>query len=231
MKKAVILLIILSISVQMFAQMKTVLIENNRAVNDPLFNKRMFFFEDFVDSRITMKDGSTYSAKANIVTIYQYVVMIEKGDTIVTSMEKDIASFKGGGALIYKIDGVYHEIIESNAAVLLALTKMINFEGEKLTGAYGGSNETASISKVSRKNMNSQDGWAWAEGNRVEMRYQYKEQLFLVVGNKRYVATKRNFEKLFPQQKANILMFIDDNNINMSNNDDVIALFRHLEQG
>ena len=230
MKKAVILLIILSISVQMFAQMKTVFIENNRAVNDTIFNKKMFFFDDFVDSRITMKDGSTYSAKINIVTIYQYVVMIEKGDTVTTSMERDIASIRGGGALVYKMDGIYHEIIGSNATVLLALTKMINFEGEKLTGAYGGSNETSSISKVSRENLNSRDGWAWADGNRVEMRYQYKEQLFLVVGNKRYVVTKKNFERLFPQQKANIQMFIDDNNIDMSNNDDVIALFRHLAQ-
>jgi len=226
----IILIAILGYSMDVSAQMKTVIIQNNRAINDTLFNKRMFFLEDFADSRITMKDGSMYSAKANIMTIYQYLVIIENGDTIRTSREKDIAMLSGGGSLIYKIDGVYHQILETAGGVSLAIAKMINFEGEKLTGAYGGSIEAAAITKVTRVHSESTDdnSWEWRREGRAEMRYQYKESLFLISDNKRYMPTKKNFERLFSKRKADIARFISDNAIQLSKNDDVITLFNYL---
>ena len=221
-------MIVFGISISAFTQVKTVAIENGRAINDTLFNKRMFFLENFVDSRLTLKDGSVYSAKANIVTIGQYVVIIVNGDTLRTVEGRDIAIFSGGGALIYKIDGYYHQIIETGGEFSLAMTKAIYFEGERLTGAYGGSNETSVITKISPQKIGIGNGWSWTDENRVEMKYRYKESLFLILNGKRYPATKKNFEKLLSRRKADITRFINDNNIEMSDNDDVIRLFRYF---
>jgi hypothetical protein len=222
------LMIVFGISISAFTQVKTVIIENGRAINDTLFNKRMFFLENFVDSRLTLKDGSVYSAKANIVTIDQYVVIIVNGDTLRTVEGSDITIFSGGEALIYKIDGYYHQIIETGEEFSLAMTKAIHFEGERLTGAYGGSNETSAITKFSPQKIGIGNGWLWTDENRVEMKYRYKELLFLILNGKRYPATKKNFEKLLSRRKADITRFINDNNINMSDNNDVIRLFRYL---
>jgi len=224
----IILIIVFGISISAFTQVKTVIIENGRAINDTLFNKRMFFLENFVDSRLTLKDGSVYSAKANIVTIDQYVVIIVNGDTLRTMEGSDIAIFSGGGALIYKIDGDYHQIIETGGEFSLAMTKAIYFEGERLPGAYGGSNETSAITKISPQKIGIGNGWSWTDENRVEMKYRYKELLFLILNGKRYPATKKNFERLFPKQKADITKFINDNNVRFTEKDDVIGLFSYL---
>ena len=223
-------MVLLGISISVSAQTKAVIIEKGKAINDTLFNNRLFFLKNFVDCRITLKNGSIYDAKANIMTIDQYVVIIVGGDTLRASRENEIATFSGGGAFLYKIDGDYHQVVESDGELSLAMTKAINFEGEKLAGAYGGSNETSAISKVSRKSISVENGWAWTDENRVEMKYRYKESLYLILNGKRYIATKKNFERMFPRRKADITRFIDDNNVQMSNNSDVIDLFKYLVQ-
>ena len=225
-RKLIILIILLSSGLLVSAQSETVTLRNGRAVNDTLFNSRIFFLKDFVNSRITMKDGSVYNAKANIVTIDHAVAMIEdSGDTIRVSKEKDIVSFSGGGALIYKIDGLYYQIIETNGDVSLAILKRLGFEKEKLQGAYGASNETSSISRVTRTLYDILGG---PDDIDVEMWYTYQELLFLVSKNRTYSPTKRNFERLFGKRKADIAEFLGDNEQQLSKDENIIRLFKHL---
>ena len=228
----IIIAFLLSFGLSLSAQMKTVIIQNSKAVDDTLFNKRVFFLDDFVDGRVVMKDGSVYRAKANVVTIYQYIAIIDdKGDTTRVAEEKDIVSFSGGGVFLRKIDGVYHQILETDGNVSLAITKAINFEGEKLTGAYGGSNETSAISKITRiysESIHDNSSWGWSREDKAEMRYQYREQLFLISNDKRHLPTQKNFEKLFDKQKAEIKKFMTNNNTRLSGNSDIIELFRYL---
>ena len=228
----IIIAFLFGFNLSLSAQMKTVTIQNSRAVDDTLFNRIMFFLDDFVDGRVVMKDGSIYRAKANIVTIYQYVVIInDKGDTTRVTEEKDIVSLSGGGIFLRKIDGVYYQTLETNGDISLAITKAINFEGEKLTGAYGGSNETSAISKITHiysEGAHEGSSWGWNREDKAVMRYQYREQLFLISNDKRYLPTQKNFERIFNKQKAEIKKFMTDNNTRLSENSDIIRLFNYL---
>jgi len=225
MKRGLILLITL-VGFCLFAsaQPETVIIRRGKAINDTLFNKRLFYLKEFADSRITMNDGSIYNAKANVMTIDQAVAMIENGDTTRVLKEKDIAMFSGGGSLMYKIDGLYHQLIETNGEVSLVVVKKIDFAKEKLEGAYGASNETAAISRLTRMQFDI----LLLDDTEIVLGYQYKESLFLISKGRTYVPTQKNFERLFSKQKEDIEKFVIDNNIQFSRNNDVKALFNYL---
>ena len=233
MKRGIIISIILFSNLIVCAQVRTVTIENGRAVNDTLFDKQMFYLKDFVKSRITLTDGTMHTATANISTIDQITYIIENGDTTRVLQEKDIAIFSGGGALIYKIDGTYHQLLETDGDISLMVAKVVKFEGEKLIGAYGGSSETAAISKISDAHSalfteGYYDRWKWGGDMIVEMKYEYKEYFYLISKGKRYIPTKKNFEKLFGKQKADIAKFLNNNEQQLSKNENIIRLFKHL---
>ncbi|GAB1474171.1 hypothetical protein MASR2M69_16120 [Bacteroidota bacterium] len=96
---------------------------------------------------------------------------------------------------------------------------------EKIEGAYGGSNEVSSISKLSTVEVE----------NRIEkivgsstLKYDYYERLYFVKNGKILPISKKNFEKFFPEQKNMIEKYVAENNIKFNHNESVIELFDYL---
>jgi len=235
MKKSLIIISFLIISTTLSAQIRNVSIQNSKAINDTIFNKNIFFLKEFANSRITMNDGSTYSVKANISSIAQAVTMIgEKGDTLGVSMEKDIVVFSGGGITAMKVSGKYHQVLHVNGEVSLAKTRNLDIRDRRPTGAYGGGTHTSSVDQVSHfdgggvSQLMDLINNEWANGGIIEMEYEYIEELFLISKGRRYVPTRKNFEKLFSKQRSDIATYLKDSNVNFSKKDEVIGLFLYL---
>ena len=235
MKRSITIIMFLLISVTLSAQVRKVLIQNSRAIDDPVFNENLFFLKDFINCRISFNDGSVYSAKANISSVAQALVVIgEKGDTVGVSRERDIIAFSGGGITAFKVNGIYHQILSMSVDVSLGKTRRLDIRDRRATGAYGGSTHTSSVDQVSYfdsdgvANLMSLINNEWASGSIFEMEYEYEEDLFLISKGKRSVPTKKNFEKLFPKQKNEIAAFMKENNVTLSKKDEIIGLFKYL---
>ena len=233
MNRLFLLVIILINSILSYAQ--TVFVQNGKPVSDSLFNERLFYLKDFTRSKVTLNDGTSYIINANVMTLDQVVLMIENGDTLRVQREKDITHFSGGGFLIDKINGVYYQLLNTDGETSLAISKTMIIEGEKLTGAYGTSNETASMNRISHLSSNSESvlsshgSLAWRDRNDVrEVNYSYKEHLFLISKDRKYIPTKKNFERLFPKRKSDMAKYIGENSISFSDDSNIIALFNYL---
>jgi len=237
MKKGLIIISFLIISTTLFAQIRDVSILNGKAIEDSLFNSNMFFLKEFADSKITMNDGTIYSAKANISSIAQAVVVIgDRGDTLGFLKESDIAIFSGGGIVASKVNGVYHQILSISKDFFLGKTRKIDLRTRRPRGAYGGSTHTSSVDELSHiavggagevMRIINED---WSRGDIIELEYEYEEELFIISNGRRYVPTKRNFEKFFSKQKNEISDYVKENKTNFSKRDDVIGLFLYLVQ-
>jgi len=226
MKKPFFIFFLLTMSLNISAQSGVIKVSNGKVVQGELFLKNQYVLENFLDAKITLKDGTVYENKANINTVSQTLRIIEKnGDTLSVNVEKMIKAVRVSSALFYKINDLYIRVLETNGKISLGQSKVIRIGEVVKKGAYGWNQETASITNVDALSYN---GKLERLAGEVTLMYNYREDLFLIKEGKLYTITKKNLAKLFPNQSKLIETFIENNNINLNQNSDIRALFSYI---
>jgi|GEM_PF-2409927 len=199
---------------------------------DDNVRKHMYYLQnaDSLEYQITVDGGSVYNLKADISTLTQKAVILS--DKIRLSDEA-IVTLKLGDTLIYRIDGVYNQLLKSDGKISLGVVKFVEVDmsaqerriqqemnarikrGESLEGASSG---VALSMNLDRKD------------NVVALNYEYKEQLFLILEGKRYSPSKKNFNSLFSDRKEDIKRYLKEYKIRLSKNEGIVTLFDCLTE-
>lgn len=227
MKRLILTILLLSLSLSSWAQSGIVKVEGGKVVQGQFFFDKLYVFDTYQDGRIAFDDGDYYTGLININTLSQTVRIIsQEGDTIRINKEKNVAVVSAGKNFFRKVNNFYVQFLNTDGNISLGLVRKMVIGGDKIEGAYGGTSETSSVSKIATLEDDSRFDRITSVSSNVE--YFYDELAYLLFKNKMLIATKRNFEKAFPKQKKLIGNYIKENNTKFSEINDVILLFNYL---
>lgn len=226
MKRCIFTLALMAFSLVSLSQSGTIKVYNGKVIEGDFFKEKLYIFDKYVNGRIKLKDGTLYYGDLNINTLGQSLrVISDTGDTISIKTERDVDAVSAGNNFFVKLNNVYIHILNTAGDVFLGMERSLKIGQEKIEGAYGGSNEVSSISKLSTVEVE----------NRIEkivgsstLKYDYYERLYFVKNGKILPISKKNFEKFFPEQKNMIEKYVAENNIKFNHNESVIELFDYL---
>ncbi len=226
MKRPILILFFLVLSLSAWAQSGTVRVVEGKVMEGQFFFDKLYVFDTYYDGRISFSNGEYYAGKVNINTLTQTVRIISQdGDTIRIKAENNVDGVSAGRHFFRKINNFYVQLLNTDGEVSLGLVRKMTIGREKIEGAYGGSSEVASVTKISHV---VDDTRFDRLSNASNVEYIYDELVFIIVKNKMQIATKKSFEKAFPKQKALIAKYIQEHNVKFSKKDDVIPLFNYL---
>lgn len=220
----VILVLLLSLGAR--AQTGTVKVLDGKIIEGQFFFDKQYIFDTYQEGRVSLDNGDYYTGMINISTLTQTLRMIsQEGDTISINAEKKVNMVSTGRYFFRKINNLYVQVLNTDANASLGLVRKMFIGQEKLEGAYGGSSEVASISKINAIENDTRFDKLKGTSN---VEYIYDELLYLIVKNKLLIPSKKNFEKAFPKQKDLIAKYLIENNVKFSKRDDVIPFFNYL---
>ncbi len=220
----VILVLLLSLGAR--AQTGTVKVLDGKIIEGQFFFDKQYIFDTYQEGRVSLDNGDYYTGMINISTLTQTLRIIsQEGDTISINAEKKVNMVSTGRYFFRKINNLYVQVLNTDANASLGLVRKMFIGQEKLEGAYGGSSEVASISKINAIENDTRFDKLKGTSN---VEYIYDELLYLIVKNKLLIPSKKNFEKAFPKQKDLIAKYLIENNVKFSKRDDVIPFFNYL---
>ncbi|PKO98198.1 MAG: hypothetical protein CVU13_11220 [Bacteroidetes bacterium HGW-Bacteroidetes-8] len=226
MKRSFLIAISLVISLTSHSQSGTIKVFNGKVVEGDFFKEKLYVFDKYVNGRIRLSDGTVYVGDLNINTLGQTVrVITDTRDTIAIKTEKLVEAVSAGNTLFLKLNNTYVQVLNTAGDTYLGISRVLKLGQEKIEGAYGGTNEVSSIAKYSSVEVENRLEKIVGSSN---IRYDYYENIHLIKGGKLIPATKKNFEKLFSDQKKMIESYIEENNIKFNHNESVIQLFNYL---
>ncbi len=226
MKRCIFTLAFMAFSLVSLSQSGTIKVYNGKVIEGDFFKEKLFIFDNYINGRIKLKDGTLYYGDLNINTLGQSLrVISDTGDTISIKTEREVDAVSAGNNYFIKLNNVYIQIINTAGDLFLGMERSLKIGQEKIEGAYGGTNDVSSISKLSTVEVD----------NKIEkivgsstLKYDYYERLYFVKNGKIIPITKKNFVKFFPGQKNMIEKYVADNNIKFNHNESVIKLFDYL---
>lgn len=220
----VILVLLLSLGAR--AQTGTVKVLDGKIIEGQFFFDKQYIFDTYQEGRVSLDNGDYYTGMINISTLTQTLRIIsQEGDTISINAEKKVNMVSTGRCFFRKINNLYVQVLNTDANASLGLVRKMFIGQEKLEGAYGGSSEVASISKINAIENDTRFDKLKGTSN---VEYIYDELLYLIVKNKLLIPSKKNFEKAFPKQKDIIAKYLLENNVKFSKRDDLIPFFNYL---
>jgi hypothetical protein len=228
MKKSFLLILFVAIVCSISAQHKGVLkVLEGKIIEGQFFVDKLHILDEFKDGRVTLNNGETYAGKLNINTLDQSLrILNDKGDTIRIDSEKEVSVVSVGRDFFKKINNQYAQLINTDGEVSLALVRKMVIGAEKLQGAYGGTSTVQAISKLAALEDDSR--FDKITGT-INLEYFYDELLFLIDKNGRMqLATKKNFERLFPKKKKLISQYLSETDVKFHRKEDLMAFFTYL---
>jgi len=109
--------------------------------------------------------------------------------------------------------------------VVLAANYRINFLETEKQGAYGKASPTTSVTTIS----NYSDGGRMIElDQNLTTPFRYKEVPYLYKDGTFYIASKKNFQKCFPDKKKQIESYLKETKVDFEKMEDVRLLFGYI---
>ena len=216
----------MAFSLVSLSQSGTIKVYNGKVIEGDFFKEKLFIFDNYINGRIKLKDGTLYYGDLNINTLGQSLrVISDTGDTISIKTEREVDAVSAGNNYFIKLNNVYIQIINTAGDLFLGMERSLKIGQEKIEGAYGGTNDGSSISKLSTVEVENKIETIVGSST---LKYDYYERLYFVKNGKIIPITKKNFVKFFPGQKNMIEKYVADNNIKFNHNESVIKLFDYL---
>lgn len=186
-----------------------------------------FLLEDFEEAEVFFHDGTRYRETINYNLLTNQFYFIDKTDRSVkvVSNPQDILMVKTKGRCFYQEKGYAVEVLPTNPPLFVQYKAHIRKEGDK--GAYGTTSETSSIRTYGGFGSNGNRFNLSTESLFVGKRYQH--YWLEKNGKRKSFKNFKQFVKLYPEHKADLEQFIEDNQLDIDNVEHVKALCVHAE--
>lgn len=226
MNRVGIIIIFVLFSFILKAQSGYIKVSGGKIIEGDFFKSKEYVLKNFTSASVKFLNGEVYEAKININVLSQTLRFIgPEGDTLSALNEKMIASVSSGKLLFYKINNQYVQVIDTDGETSLVLARYLNTGSEKITGAYGGTTDAASIQKVDVLNYDNKIEKITSEAT---LFFNYRENMFLLNRGKLFPFAKRSLQKFYPKQKAFIEEYFANNNIQQDNREEIISFFTQV---
>lgn len=181
----------------------------------------------FGTGNISFPDGKVQSGNINICNLDQTIRFIDpSGDTLVLNDSHLAIKVTVGKDVFYRDRQNFIRLVDMAGDVFLGLKKTMVLINNEQIGAYGMASSTSSISSFSRDEFT---GHCYKYVDFRPANWNYTALYMLYRNGRFYTATKKNFQKCFPDRKADIEAFFKENDVNPSDCDAVCRLFNLMK--
>jgi hypothetical protein len=232
MKELLLLVIILIGYSELPAQDSTfVTIKAGNRVKDVLSTSDIYYYPQFTNGKVFLKDGSRAGAKLNYTRLYDQMLFIDpKGDTLALADEKIIKFIIVDKDTLYYDEG-YVRLISNYGAVKLAEKQLWVVADIRKIGTHDTPKNTVAITTIS--NLEDASGRAKSYDFLLneDMIIKKETQYYFGDENNHFARSgKKKLLLLFPKDQRSLENYLKENNVNFDKKDDLEKLAQFLSQ-
>jgi hypothetical protein len=232
MKALLLLLFILTGYSDLLAQDSTlVTIKAGNRVKDVLSTSEIYYYPQFTNGKVFLRDGSRAGAKMNYTRLYDQMLFIDpKGDTLALADEKTIKFIVVDKDTLYYDEG-YVRLIANYGEVKLAEKQIWVVADVRKIGTHDTPKNTVAITSVS--NLEDASGRAKSYDFLLNEDILIKKEIQYYIGdeNNHFVRSgKKKLMLLFPKDQRSLENYLKENNVNFDKKADIEKLAQYLGQ-
>jgi hypothetical protein len=204
---------------------ETVKIEMNQNVKEVLTNE-IYRYPAFTQGKVYFKDGAPKQALLNYNRLLSEMHFLNpKGDTLAIA-QPEIINFIEINQDTFYIDKAFLEMVVQNKQVKLAKKETIQLVDRQKVGAYGETNSAGAIGSFNTYTNNAQT--VQLNTNEVKL-YSLQTEFYIADKHNHFIlVTKKNLVNLYAKQEKDLKTFLQENNTNLHNEEDLKKLVLHL---
>ena len=239
MKKILLAIAIMAVSVSAFAQVETAGIDPEKNIkfmqehlyNLPEFVKGTVVFDQ--DAAVYEEDGTPITLHPaqgiiNIDNLHQCVMMVNGNDTIPIIYEDHVVKVNTNKGMYLKIKGIYYEVLEFNDAVL-GYMSLLKGEDVGTRDAYGTRSQLSSVTNIT--SLSADGGTTEKLTANTEMRYTWEQRPVIIQGKKvAYLNNEKQLCKMFKKKSAVIKEYFATHEVDQYNVDQARELYKLIVQ-
>ncbi|MGI8634053.1 MAG: hypothetical protein ACR2KZ_01485 [Segetibacter sp.] len=205
-------------------QTKSYVVKAGEQILDVLPLEAIYAFSDFKSGTVFMRDGSISTAKLNYNVLLNEMQFIgSKGDTMAIAYPETI-KYISVDTLLYFYDKTYLQVVSQVDSFKVAIKQSFTQAPYRTRGGYDAPTATSSITTYSSITSNGTRGNLQVKKD-VKLE---KETSYFISDKFNHFskADKKAFLNIFPMKKVNIVDYMNKNNVNFSNKDDIEKLLK-----
>ena len=184
-----------------------------------------YILPDFSIGTVYFHNGDRSQALLNINTFDNAIRFIDQNkDTLIVKNEDEVKAVYVKNRYFAKWQRRYVELVNPTNDTSIGIMRYINAIRKANVGAYGMASETSSVSNISH--MNDVTGSTYKLKNKAAYDLTYHEDYCICKGTKIYLANTKGFQKIYPKLKAQIPVFVKENNIDFKDLESIKKLYK-----
>ena len=186
-----------------------------------------YLFEKFMPADVFFKDGTRYKETMNYNLLTNKFCFLEKRSNKIQEVTnpEDILNVKIDGRVFFQENNYAIEVLPTNPPLFVQYKVHIRKEADK--GGYGSTSETTAVRTYAGVNANGTRYDFSTEALIVGKRYQH--YWLEKNGKRKAFKSFKQFLKLYPTHKEALKQFIEENDLEFDNVEDVKMLCIHAE--
>ncbi|HQM58388.1 MAG TPA: hypothetical protein PLO22_07645 [Bacteroidales bacterium] len=194
----------------------------------------LYLFPAYMTGTIQFEDGTAYTGQLNILLASSTLCFLdEEGQPDLFTDKNQVSAILIGRNYFIPLLGHYIQILDTDGNVMFGVEQYLELEAEKRYGAFGREEKSPNVT-IQKRNLRS-EGFNVETGGRslaVESTpYTVHQHAYLIRNKKAYALTRKSFMRFFPSKKALIEQYEEENNLNYSDPDQSLMLFKFLTAG
>lgn len=206
---------------------KTYRINSIKGDSSDLINS-LYRYPKFEKGAVSFNNQPLASADLNYNYLSGQILFVTpKGEQLELAKPETLTYIAIGTDTFYYVDKGYVEMITHYPAINLSRKEIIKFNGKEKKGAYGTYSSTtaaSSINTFSDENVNQKISVDENTLYATATIYYLSDRL-----NNFVPATKKNFYKIFSKDEKKLSMYLKDNSVHYTKEEDLLKLLEYLE--
>jgi hypothetical protein len=230
MKPLLLLFFVLIVCGDLHAQDSTlVTIKVGSKVTDVLTPANIYYYTEFTDGTVVLKDGTKVEVKMNYSRLFDQMLFIgPKGDTLAIGDEKNIKFISIGQDKFY-YDGGYIRIIADSDFVKLAEKQVWVVADIRKMGTHNTPKNTVAIESFSSYTNGSDAAKSKGLVLNEEILLRKETQYYFGDAYSHFVRSgKKKLLSLFPKDEKDLEKYLNENKVNFDKKEDLEKLVEFL---
>lgn len=187
----------------------------------------VFMYPQFIEGSVLYNDGKSGQAPLNIYLPTSSLWFIDPHkDTLMLARQNDIKMATLARDIYIRYNGSFIRILKSHNGKMFGIQISVKLLEPAKKGAYGGEDHTSSIDMLSSFSL---DGARYRLSTLRGISYTVSYLPIIGKDDRLMIASRRNFNRVFPEYKAQIEEYVKKERLNFSDTEAVMGLYSYLE--
>lgn len=225
MKRLVAIALLLFVGSAAFSQ--TVSFTSPNAESQKMLDSVKYILPEFTAGMVIFKNGEQSNGAINISAIDQKIHFIDpKGEVLVITNNDEVSRVFAKGRTFLNSRYGYVELYETVGDIFMGEVRKVGFISEDKVGAFGSKSQTTSIQTIN--SVQTSGGYMVDFEKQRNSPYTYKKIPYVCRKGLFLTVSKKTLQKCFPDKKDIIEKYIQENDPNLSNVEDVRKMFKTI---